>query len=37
MATSECQNSLIVDDFVEATIKWILTKQQIPETLPEKY
>ena len=34
ISTSECQNSLIIDDFMEAAINRILTNQQIPETLP---
>ena len=33
ISTSECQNSLIIDNFIRATIEWILTNQKIPETL----
>ena len=34
ISASECQNSLIIDDFMEVAINRILTNQQIPETLP---
>ena len=34
ISASECQNFLIIDNFMEAAIDWISTNQNISDTLP---